>query len=156
PRRVCAFGAAPRDPVSGGSDRRAGDAGEGRHACGDRPMSESFLLGPVMPELFLAIAGMALLMFGVFRVDNSRAGVVAVVAANARLLTLLVVGALLIAVVLVAGGSPDRISIFADMFVSDAFSGYSKLLILIGSALTLAISVDYNEREDMGRFEYSI
>ncbi|HEX9462016.1 MAG TPA: NADH-quinone oxidoreductase subunit NuoN [Alphaproteobacteria bacterium] len=118
------------------------------------------LLGPALPELFVAVAAMLLLLFGVFRGERPHQaagtgrGVAA--AANARLVSWIAIAILAIAGVLVAGGSVERIYTFSDMFVSDAFSGFSKILILIGSALTLIISIDYNEREDMGRFEYAV
>ncbi len=117
----------------------------------------SFLLAPIMPELFLAIAAMVLLLVGVFRSEGTtKAAMGPAVAANARLLSWLCIGTLVVAVLLVGGGSAERITAFSDMFVSDAYSAFAKLLILIGSALTLAISIDYNERQEMGRFEYAI
>jgi NADH-quinone oxidoreductase subunit N len=118
-----------------------------------------FILGPALPELFLAVAAMLLLMFGVFRGEGGRMSArmpAAVVAANARVVSWLAVAILVVTGALVAMGSIERVSLFADMFVSDAFAGFAKLLILIGSALTLIIAIDYNEREDMGRFEYAV
>jgi NADH-quinone oxidoreductase subunit N len=119
-----------------------------------------FNLAPAIPELFLALATMALLMFGVFRGESPRASVEArsgaVAAENARVVSWIAVGILAVTGILVALVPVQRVSIFSDMFISDAFSGFSKLLILIGSALTLIIAIDYNEREDMGRFEYAV
>ena len=119
-----------------------------------------FNLAPALPELFLALASMALLMFGVFRGESPRASLDArhgaVAAANARVVSWIAVGILVVTGLLVALVPVQRASIFSDMFVSDAFAGFSKLLILIGSVLTLIIAIDYNEREDMGRFEYAV
>ena len=119
-----------------------------------------FILAPALPELFLAVAAMALLMFGVFRGESPRASVNvrrgAPAAANARIVSWLGVAILVVTGLLVAAGPVARVSIFSDMFISDAFAGFSKLLILVGSALTLVISIEYNEREDMGRFEYAV
>lgn len=119
-----------------------------------------FILGPALPELFLAVASMALLMFGAFRGESPRASLDvrlgAPAAANARIVSWLGVAILIVTGLLVASLPVQRVSIFSDMFVSDAFADFSKLLILIGSALTLVIAIDYNEREDMGRFEYAV
>jgi len=119
-----------------------------------------FLLGPALPELFLAIAGMALLMFGVFRGEGPRAaadtGRGLAAAANARVVSWIAIAILVVTGFLVSGGPIARLSLFSDMFVSDAYAGFAKLLILIGSALTLIVAIDYNEREDMGRFEYAV
>ncbi len=119
-----------------------------------------FLLGPALPELFLALAGMALLLFGVFRGEGARAaadtGRGAMAAANARLVSWIAIAILVVTGFLVVGNPSGRLSLFSDMFVVDSFASLSKLLILIGSALTLIIAIDYNEREDMGRFEYAV
>jgi NADH-quinone oxidoreductase subunit N len=118
------------------------------------------LLGPALPEIFVALAAMILLLVGVFRGEGPRQaadtghGVAAI--ANARLISWLAIAVLIVAAFLVAGGPVQRLLTFSDMFVSDAFSGFSKLLILIGSVLTLIVAIDYNAREDMGRFEYAI
>ena len=119
-----------------------------------------FILGPALPEIFLAVASMALLMFGAFRGESPRASREmrsgAPAAANARVVSWLAAAILVVTGVLVASSPVQRASIFSDMFVSDAFADFSKLLILIGSVLTLVIAIDYNEREDMGRFEYAV
>src|SRR5438045_369312 len=119
--------------------------------------NSSFILAPALPELFLAVAAMVLLMVGVFskgggRMHHGAPGSAA--AKNARMVGWLALGVLVVAEFLVANSSIERVSILADMFISDAFAGFSKLLIILGSALTLIIAMDYNEREDMARFEY--
>jgi NADH-quinone oxidoreductase subunit N len=45
---------------------------------------------------------------------------------------------------------------FSGLFVTDAFARYAKLLILVGGALTMVLSLDYNERQGIGRFEFPI
>ena len=111
-------------------------------------------LAPILPELFLALAAMALLMFGVFRGEGARAAAGPAAAANARLVTWLSSGVMLVTAFLVWNSAVG--SAFSDMFLNDGFAGFTKILILTGSLLTLLVSIDYNEREDMGRFEYPV
>jgi NADH-quinone oxidoreductase subunit N len=118
-----------------------------------------FTLAPILPELFIALAAMTLLMVGVFspgggRLTHGAPGTAT--AANAKLVGWLALAVLTATAFLVANSAIERVSVFTDMFVSDAFAGFAKLLILLGSGLTLVIAMDYNEREDMARFEYSI
>lgn len=121
--------------------------------------NNSFILAPALPELFVAVAAMVLLMVGVFspgggRLHHGAAG--RATASNARMVGWLALAILVVAEFLVANSSIERVSILADMFISDAFAGFSKLLIILGSALTMIIAMDYNEREDMARFEYFV
>jgi NADH-quinone oxidoreductase subunit N len=114
---------------------------------------------PVLPELFLICAAMALLMVGVFRGPAGRDAAATwstAHAANARVISWAAIVALVIAAFLVAGQPVERMVVFAGMFVSDAFATFAKLLILLGSALTLVMAIDYNEREEMARFEYAV
>src|SRR6185369_14544086 len=119
----------------------------------------SFILAPAFPELFLAVAAMVLLMIGVFspgggRLHHGAAGRATV--GNARMVGWMALAVLVVTEFLIATSDIQRVSILADMFVSDAFGGFAKLLIILGSALTMIIAMDYNEREDMARFEYFI
>ena len=107
---------------------------------------------PALPELFLALVIMALLMLGVFHKtgaakDDTKAS---------RLISLLSVIALLLALLLLSTLSGGRLLTFSNMFVSDTFAVYCKALVLIGSALTIIISRGFLERHDMARFEYSL
>ncbi|CAA7625837.1 NADH-quinone oxidoreductase subunit NuoN [Magnetospirillum sp. UT-4] len=109
-------------------------------------MSETFDLIPVLPELFLVLAAMALLMAGVFRKDEGFGST-----------TSLAIMAMVAAAVLVwAVGGDERQTTFGGMFVMDSFAVFAKLMVLVGSALTAAMSVSFLEREKLGRFEYPI
>jgi NADH-quinone oxidoreductase subunit N len=121
--------------------------------------NNGFVLAPAFPELFLAVAAMGLLMVGVFspgggRMHHGAPGSAA--ARNARMIGWLALCVLVIVEFLVASSDIERTSILADMFVSDAFAGFAKLLVVLGSALTMILAMEYNEREDMARFEYFI
>ena len=107
---------------------------------------------PALPELFLALAIMALLMLGVFQPrDTAKKEVKA-----SRLISFLCIITLVLAMLLVSTLSGGRLVTFQNMFVSDSFAVYSKILVLIGSALAIVISQGFIERHGMARFEYSI
>ena len=102
-------------------------------------------LVPLVPELFLILCAVGLLMVGVFR-GNEATPVICGAAIVGFLLT----------IVLMFGLSWDKSIILNGMFVFDRFSGFMKLLILLGLSFTMAISVRYLEDEGMARFEYPI
>jgi len=103
------------------------------------------VLSPALPEILLACGAMALLLIGVFRGEGS-----------ARLVSWLAV-ALLIAVLVVSGlfGGERRIG-FYGMFVTDAFAVFMKALVLIGSAVSIILSLHYNEEGRIARFEFPV
>ena len=84
-------------------------------------------MAPATAEIFLAVAGIALLMFGVFRGSNSlrTPGWLAVLA-------FLVAGILVVA----RTGTDDA---FFGLFITDAFARFAKVLILLGSALSIVL-----------------
>jgi NADH-quinone oxidoreductase subunit N len=96
-----------------------------------------------LPEIFLAIAAMAILIFGVMQKRDS-----------AVLCTMLTLGAMGIGAVLVVG-APNAVG-YEGLFVSDAFAKFGKLLILAGSALSMILALDYNERQHIARFEFPV
>ncbi|MBC8339468.1 MAG: NADH-quinone oxidoreductase subunit NuoN [Rhodospirillales bacterium] len=106
---------------------------------------------PALPELFLALVIMALMMLGVFHKTGGLEDVKA-----SRLISLLCVIALLLAIMLVSALSGNRLMTFSDMFVSDTFAVYCKVLVLTGSALAIVLAYGFQERHDMARFEYAI
>jgi NADH-quinone oxidoreductase subunit N len=99
---------------------------------------------PAAAEIFMAIAGMALLMLGVFRGESSL-----------RTLSYATMGVFAVAAVLVIteGGGGEA---FYGLFVSESFAQFAKILILMGSALAILMSRDYLVRERAGRFEYPV
>ena len=96
-----------------------------------------------LPELSLAVAAMGILLFGVGRKPDP-----------AFSCTMLAVGALLLAAVLVLAAPAG--SAYRGLFVVDGFSVFMKLLILTGAALSLMLSLDYNVRENISRFEFPV
>ncbi|MEE9195202.1 MAG: NADH-quinone oxidoreductase subunit NuoN [Alphaproteobacteria bacterium] len=98
-----------------------------------------------LPEVFLALSTMALLMIGVFRGDGST-----------RTIGWLAVAVTVVAGIVVVGTSAGPGDAFGGMFIADAFSRYAKILALGGTALALILSLSYIEHEDLARFEYPI
>src|SRR5579862_4848693 len=104
---------------------------------------------PALPEFFMACAAMVLLLLGVFQGDKS-----------AREISWLAVLALMIALALVAAplhahGSERQVSLYG-MFVTDGFGAVAKILVLIGSALSIILAMRYNEYEKIARPEYPV
>ncbi|SDH28277.1 NADH-quinone oxidoreductase subunit NuoN [Roseospirillum parvum] len=101
---------------------------------------------PVLPEMVLAVAGLVLLMLGVFRQGTA--------AATAGLVGWLSLLVLAITAALVWQTAPA--STFGGMFVTDAFTRFAKLLTLGGAAATLAMSLSWLDREGEARFEFPV
>ena len=96
-----------------------------------------------LPELVLAVGVMALLMLGVFR-GNKSTDMVGLLSA------------LLLVVVLVLSLTNDTGVAFDGLFIEDQFTGFVKVLVLVGSAVAVLMAIEYCRREDMQRFEYPI
>jgi NADH-quinone oxidoreductase subunit N len=100
-----------------------------------------------LPEIFLAVAGMVMLMAGVFGPRHGATGWVGKMALFSLAL------ALLILVMTVGNGSATA---FEGMFVTDRFAVFMKLMILAGSFLAIVMSTEYMKTTGIGRFEYPI
>ncbi len=104
----------------------------------------SYSLALATPELMLAIGAMAMLMVGVFSGERS---------------TTLVNG-LSVAILIAAGawmlffGQDGRG--FNGVFVSDPFARFMKMLTLIGSIVTLVMSVGFAKAEKFDKFEFPV
>jgi NADH-quinone oxidoreductase subunit N len=103
----------------------------------------SFL--PALPEIFVGAAALALLMLGVFRGERS-----------AALVSWLSVAALVIAIGLVLKFSVARQVALNGMFITDGFGAFMKVVVLIGSALSVLLALDYNQRQGIARFEFPV
>ena len=98
-----------------------------------------------LPELFLAGGALVLLMLGVFqRRDQLRL--------IAWLAALVLVGSMVLVMRMPATSSYA----FGNLFVVDRFAQFMKLLALGASAISILLSLDYAEREQMARFEFPV
>jgi NADH-quinone oxidoreductase subunit N len=101
---------------------------------------------PALPEIFLAASAMLLLIIGVFQREEHAA----------REVSWLAVVVLLIAIALVATFGFERQVSLYGLFVADGFAVFMKILVLIGAALSIILSLRFNERERIARFEYPV
>jgi NADH-quinone oxidoreductase subunit N len=96
-----------------------------------------------LPEIALAVSGLAILLFGVLPKRDMTFPC-----------TMAVLGAFLLAGVLTVA-SPEGTA-FGGQYVADDFSAFMKLLALAGAALGLLLALDWNEREKLSRFEFPV
>src|SRR5215470_7570605 len=99
-----------------------------------------------LPEIFLALAGLALLMLGVFLRGET----------TERIAWLSVVVLVVTGVLLLWAPPAGTQTAFQGLYVVDQFARFLKLLVLLGSALTIIMSLDYIARENMRRFEFPV
>lgn len=101
---------------------------------------------PAIPEIILACAAMTYMMIGVFvKEENSLSIVYA-----------LSLAALILISLILLSFKGEKITAFNGQFVSDDFTVFMKILILIGSFMTLIMSKSFLKREDISRFEYPV
>jgi NADH-quinone oxidoreductase subunit N len=100
---------------------------------------------PAVPEIVLACAAMLLLLVGVFRGEGST-----------KLVSWLSVLVLIGILALAARFDSERHVAFYGMFITDSFGLFMKALVLIGSAVSVVMSIRYNEEHGIGRFEFPV
>jgi proton-translocating NADH-quinone oxidoreductase chain N len=106
----------------------------------------------IFPELFLLIASLSLLMFGVVFSTSKIYGEPSLMQAMSwlSLLSLLLTGGLFL-------NNPfQSIILFSQSLSIDELSSFFKLLILIGSFISILISFQYFESEKLQNFEYLV
>ena len=106
-------------------------------------MSNDFQV--LFPEILLAIGGMALLVLGVLRGDRSL-GLVSWLA-----IILLVATGWFVLFPLTQFNRA-----FHGAFIADDFARFAKILILMGTGLTILMSKEYLEREKIAHFEFPV
>ena len=100
---------------------------------------------PIFPELFILLASMVLLLWGVYH----RRGA----AFTISIVSILVLAG---AALLIAGQPAPTEQLFNGAFVNDSFARFMKILTLAGAAFTIMLSFDYMKRERLARFEYPV
>ncbi len=111
-------------------------------------MNELSIYAPALPEIAIALGAMAILMFGVFRKETAPG---ADYASGWLSVVLLVLAAGLV----VYRGEAREV-LFEGAFISDAFSRFSKLLVLAGAALVLVMSFDSLARAKLLTAEFCV
>ena len=102
-------------------------------------------LGPIFPELFLACAGMFLLVAGVLKGNASTAFV-----------SWGSVAAFTAALFIMSGQGVQEGPILNDMFVQDNFTFFMKILVMGGLIASITLSVQYLYQDNIIKFEYPI
>jgi NADH-quinone oxidoreductase subunit N len=98
------------------------------------------------PELCLALGAMLLLIFGVLQKHTN----------PTRVVTWASVGIYAVAAFFTLQMPGDKILAFNDLFVSDAFANYLKLLVFAASAAASLMALAFFEAQKNSRFEYPI
>ncbi len=101
-------------------------------------------LSLVLPELIIAGGALVLLMVGVYSGERANSTVTGLAVA-----VLIGAGAWM----LLFGGEGKA---FGNVFVSDPFAVFMKVLMLLGSAVTLVMSVGFAKAEKFDKFEYPV
>ncbi|MCV3240390.1 NADH-quinone oxidoreductase subunit NuoN [Mesorhizobium sp. ZC-5] len=107
-------------------------------------MDLSTSLSLATPELIIAIGAMVLLMVGVYSSERLNR----TISVLAAVLLLVAAGWILV--------YPADGEAFGKAFVSDPFSRFMKLLALIGSAVTLIMSLSFAKQEKFDKFEFPV
>ena len=99
----------------------------------------------VLPEAIVAAGVLALIFFGALRGERTQ-GLVAEIA----------VALLAAALAVVVADQRESAATFFGAFVDDPFSRFMKALALIGSLVTLLLSIDFMRNEKIGGFEFPV
>jgi len=98
----------------------------------------------ILPELFLSLSIMILLMIGVFAKKSF------------KLVNILTIASLFFGIVLLINQPEQVIKIFNESYIIDKFSIYLKILTLLFSLLILLLSKDYLKINNIDKIEYPI
>ena len=97
-----------------------------------------------LPEIFLAVSILLTLMIGVF-FKNSY-----------TLVTNIIYGIIISLMLIITNSFNDSFKLFADSFVSNSFTNFFKILILIGTFFILIITQNFIKETKINYFEYSL
>ncbi|RYH03264.1 NADH-quinone oxidoreductase subunit NuoN [Salipiger sp. IMCC34102] len=103
-------------------------------------------LSVALPEILLAAYAMAALLVAVYTIKDGAAGLLVYVTSAVYVLLAIWIG---------LDGQPGMIA-FDGMFISDGFSRFAKVTILLSAAAILLMSKTYMERRNLLRFEYPV
>ena len=98
----------------------------------------------ILPELFLSVAIMSLLMLGVF------------IKKSFKLVSLLTILSLAFAIILVLNQPSEVVKIFNESYIIDKLSIFMKVLTLLFCLFVLLSSKDYIKNNDIDKIEYPI
>ena len=99
----------------------------------------------VLPEAIIAAGVLALILYGAVRGARAQWHVAEIA-----------VALLAAALVVVVADQREAAATFFGAFVDDPFSRFMKALALIGSLVTLLLSIDFMRNEKIGGFEFPV
>ena len=99
----------------------------------------------VLPEAIIAAGVLALIVYGALRGARTQG-----------LVTEIAVALLAAALAVVVADQRESAATFFGAFVDDPFSRFMKALALIGSLVTLVLSIDFMRNEKIGGFEFPV
>lgn len=102
-------------------------------------------IGAVLPEALLAVSTIVLILVGAVRGEGA-----------ANLITGLAIAVLAAAGVLVLIGPGGETVAFNGSLVIDPFGRFMKAVAIFGATIALIMSVDWQSREKVARFEYAV
>jgi NADH-quinone oxidoreductase subunit N len=97
-----------------------------------------------LPEIFLTVSILLTLMIGVF-FKNSY-----------TLVTSIICGIIICLILIISSSYNDTFKLFSNSFVSNSFTNFFKILILVGTFFTLIITQNFIKETKINYFEYSI
>ena len=97
-----------------------------------------------LPEIFLTLAILVTLMIGVF-FKNSY-----------NLVTKIVYGILVALILIILNSFNESFKLFSDSFISNSFTNFFKVLILIGTFFILIITQNFIKENKINNFEYPL
>ncbi len=100
---------------------------------------------PAVPEIALCGAALLLLLIGVLQGEGST-----------RLVSWLSVAVLIVILVLTGIYGAASQTGFYGMFATNAFAAFMKVLVLVGSAVSIIMALRYNEDHRIARFEFPV
>ena len=101
-------------------------------------------LNILLPEIFLSISILSILMIGVF-IKNSF-----------NLITKLSILILIVSSIIIINSGNMSVKIFSDSFIRDQFTDFIKLLIIFASVFVLFFSQEFIKESKINKFEYPI
>jgi NADH-quinone oxidoreductase subunit N len=110
------------------------------------PMATLPILTPALPEIFLAVAILFLLLLGVFTKTVN----------NTQTISYLSIGVMLFTIALLVVLANGRVVTFGGAFITDDFTVFIKILVLVSTAVTILMSKDYLRAHGVERFEFPI
>ena len=103
-------------------------------------------LGPILPEIVLALAGLVLLLVGVVFLKRE----------HSLLLSGIAIAVLAVLAIYVGVDGANQGVLFNGGFVNDGFARFMKTLVLAGSAFALLMSLASARENGIAKFEYAV